>query len=85
MKNVKEIMLNDEKAIEQMDSSIQLSRGIIGLCVAIIIVIGIFSINQSITISALKSKNDTLEVAKKALEANLLMPQMIKETNLKTE
>jgi len=71
-----------------LDNSEKIYRATISSIVLAVVLLMVFLIHYCTVIAenkALQSKCDSLEVSNASLEANLLMPQMIKETNLKTE
>jgi len=83
----KDTLLNQDTN-EVLDNSEKIYRTMLGLLVIAImlcVVFGIYSCTVIAENKALQSKCDSLEVSNASLKANLLAPQMIKETNLKTE
>ncbi len=83
----KDTLLNQDTN-EVLDNSEKIYRATIGSIILAVVLFMVFLIHYCTVIAenkALQSKCDSLEVSNASLEANLLMPQMIKETNLKTE
>lgn len=81
MKTTRESMLNDENAMENMDKKRQYNTGITIICIAGLIIMGIYLAGQHVTISTLKSKRYNDSVTIESLKANLTMPQEIRKFN----